>query len=776
MDNNQTHNNINSSQIPCENIFSTILNISHDAIIGIDQEQNIVLFNKGAQRIFGYTAEEIIGHPHTILLPPDKRKVHQTHIETFYKSSSTAKTMGERKEVLGMRKDGTTFPAAASIAKATYAGKTVFSVILRDISTQKQAERELLNGRDRLENIIESTHVGTWEWNVQTGEMNINRRWAQMVGYTLDELAPTSIKTLEDLVHPEDRERAEELMEMHFTFGTEFYEYEYRMKHKDGHWVWILDHAKVISQTADGKPLWVYGIHMDITERKIIEQALIDSERYLHHLLSATPSMTYSLKWDGEKMVPNWMSENLIRLLGYTQKETFEHNWWRSNVHPDDLQKVIEERHSILNTEHVLQEYRFRHKNGQYLWMRDELTLFHNHHGEPFEIIGTRINITEEKLADEQIRAQLRRVESLNTIQMVMVNSFDVRLTLNAVVEAAISELNVDAASVLLLNPYTGTLEYAAGKGFSTGRVQEGSFEAGEGVASRVVMERRKFHIPDLSEIKDQFARTPFISEEGFVTYIAEPLIAKGKVKGVLEIFHRSRLDPDSQWSNFFKTIAGQAAVAIDSAQSFEELQRSNINLSLAYDNTIEGWSHAMDLRDKETEGHTRRVTELTVQLSRAMGIREEQIVHIRRGALLHDMGKLGIPDYILHKPGKLTDEEWVIMKQHPQFAYDMLSSIDYLRPALDIPYCHHEKWDGSGYPRGLKGEQIPLAARIFAVIDVWDALTSDRPYRAAWSHEKTLAYIRDLSGTHFDPEVVDLFMKTMAEKEAQDDNRGAYS
>ena len=150
------------------------------------------------------------------------------------------------------------------------------------------------------------------------------------------------------------------------------------------------------------------------------------------------------------------------------------------------------------------------------------------------------------------------------------------------------------------------------------------------------------------------------------------------------------------------------------------------------------------------------------------MGISETQIVHIRRGALLHDMGKLGIPDYILHKPGKLTDEEWVIMKQHPQFAYDMLSSIDYLRPALDIPYCHHEKWDGSGYPRGLKGEQIPLAARIFAVIDVWDALTSDRPYRPAWSHEKTLAYIRDLSGTHFDPKVVDLFIKTMAEKEPQ--------
>ena len=779
MDTSQPYNNNartqNGSQSPCENIFETILNISHDAIIGMDQEQKIFLFNKGAQRIFGYKAEEVIGHPHTILLPPDKREVHQMHIERFNKSPETAKSMGERNEVLGMRKDGTIFPVAASIAKATYDDKTFFSVIVRDITGQKQIEQKLRSGQERLANIIESTHIGTSEWNVQTGELNINRRWAEMIGYTLEELAPISIKTLENLIHPENYDRAKELMEMHFAFGTDFYEYEYRMKHKEGHWIWILDHAKVITQTDDGKPLWVYGIHMDITERKTIEQALVDSERYLHHLLSATPTITYSLKWNGEKIVPNWTSENLTRLLGYTQKESYAPEWWRSNIHPDDLQMALAERQAIFNTEHVLQEYRFRHKDGHYIWLRDEISLFRDKHGDPLEIIGTRINITEQKLADEQIRTQLRRVESLNTIQMVMVNSFDVRLTLNAIVEAAISELNVDAALVLLLNPYTNILEFATGKGFTTRYIQEGSIKMGEGIAGHVVLERKNFYIPNLLDTEDQFVRTPFISEEGFVTYVAEPLIAKGKVKGVLEIFHRSQFKPGEQWSNYFKTIAGQAAVAIDSAQSFEELQRSNINLSLAYDNTIEGWSHAMDLRDKETEGHTRRVTELTLQLSRAMGISEAQLVHIRRGALLHDMGKLGIPDYILHKPGKLTDEEWVIMRKHPQFAYDMLSSIDYLRPALDIPYCHHEKWDGRGYPRGLKGEQIPIAARIFAVIDVWDALTSDRPYRAAWSHEKTLAYIRELSGTHFDPKVVDLFLNVMAEKEAQGDNRVAY-
>ncbi len=177
-----------------------------------------------------------------------------------------------------------------------------------------------------------------------------------------------------------------------------------------------------------------------------------------------------------------------------------------------------------------------------------------------------------------------------------------------------------------------------------------------------------------------------------------------------------------------------------------------------AYDATIEGWSMALELRDQETEGHTLRVAEMAVQMAESLGVGEEELVHIRRGALLHDIGKIGIPDSILLKPGKLTDEEWEIMKQHPIFAYNMLSEIAYLAPALDIPYCHHEKWDGTGYPRGLEGEQIPLAARIFAVIDVWDALLSDRPYRNAWPEEKVRDYIRAQAGTHFDPAVVDAF------------------
>lgn len=194
------------------------------------------------------------------------------------------------------------------------------------------------------------------------------------------------------------------------------------------------------------------------------------------------------------------------------------------------------------------------------------------------------------------------------------------------------------------------------------------------------------------------------------------------------------------------------------------DLQARNQELQASYETTLEGWSHALDLRDKETEGHTLRVTELTLRIARAMGFSAEQLVHVRRGALLHDIGKMGVPDQILHKPGPLTEEEWRSMKRHPELAYELLSPIQYLAPALDIPHYHHEKWDGTGYPDGLKGEEIPLAARIFAVVDVYDALTSDRPYRASWSKEQALAYIRSEAGRHFDPTVVDIFLKELSE------------
>ena len=364
----------------------------------------------------------------------------------------------------------------------------------------------------------------------------------------------------------------------------------------------------------------------------------------------------------------------------------------------------------------------------------------------------------------EQTVKQLERLAALRSIDLAISSVFDLQVTLTIVLHEVVKQLQVDAACVLLIQPGNSRLEYVAGQGFRTQNIETSSLRIGEGNAGRAVMERRIVEVPNLASSDSKFMRAQLLGEEGFVSYYAVPLITKGEVKGVLEIFHRSRLNADREWLDFLETLGGQTAIAIENSMLFQDLQRTNFELAMAYDATIEGWSRALDLRDRETEGHTQRVTDMTLKLARKMGLSEDRLVLIRRGALLHDIGKMGVPDYILYKPEELTKEEQSIMRQHPQLAYDMLEPIAYLRDALDIPYCHHEKWDGTGYPRGLAGTQIPLEARLFAIVDVWDAITTDRPYRKGWPREKALKYIREESGKYFDPKLVDVFLEEMGE------------
>jgi PAS domain S-box-containing protein len=358
-----------------------------------------------------------------------------------------------------------------------------------------------------------------------------------------------------------------------------------------------------------------------------------------------------------------------------------------------------------------------------------------------------------------QTQRRLERLAALRTIDMAITSSLDLRVTLNIFLDQVTSQLHVDAADVLLVNPHLRLLEHAAGRGFRTDAITRSRLRIGQGVAGKAAFERRTVHAPAVSAPDGEFDRTALLGSEGFTTVYATPLIAKGEVRGVLEVFHRSPFHPDSEWVAFFEGLAGQAAIAIDSAKLYTDLTRSNTDLTMAYDTTLEGWSKALDLRDKETEGHTLRVTEVTVRLARVVGIPEDDLVHVRRGALLHDIGKMGIPDAILLKPGPLTDEEWAIMRLHPVYAYELLSPIAFLRPALDIPYCHHEKWDGTGYPRQLRADRIPHAARVFTVVDVWDALRSDRPYRAGWPEDRVREYLRERSGIDFDPHIADTFL-----------------
>jgi putative nucleotidyltransferase with HDIG domain len=360
----------------------------------------------------------------------------------------------------------------------------------------------------------------------------------------------------------------------------------------------------------------------------------------------------------------------------------------------------------------------------------------------------------------EQTVKQLQRLDALRAIDLVISSTRDLQVTLNLVLDQIIKQLSVDAASILLTRPASGRLEFVAGEGFYSRNIEFSDTRIGEGYAGQALLERRTVRVPDLRNENERFLRRGLLADEEFVSYFGVPLIGKGEVKGVLEIFHRSELNPDPEWLSFLETLGGQTAIAIENASLFQDLQRSNSELAMAYDATIEGWSHALDLRDKDTEGHTLRVTEMAIKIARAMGVEEDQLIHMRRGGLLHDIGKMAVPDNILLKPEPLTEEEWEIMRQHPQLAYDWLVAIPFLKYALEIPYSHHEKWNGTGYPHGLRGELIPLAARIFTVADVWDALTNDRPYRKAWPPSQAIEYIREKSGTYFDPKVVKVFLE----------------
>lgn len=373
-----------------------------------------------------------------------------------------------------------------------------------------------------------------------------------------------------------------------------------------------------------------------------------------------------------------------------------------------------------------------------------------------------RAQVLAEALGNAVRRAALRqklakRVEQLEALRR-MDQAILASLGLEPSLEVLLGQVflaPVDAAALFLLEPGSRTLRLAAHRGFRLPPPKE--VPLGRGHLGRAALLGEEVAVEDLGQ--DPGMHPEFTLREGLRSERVYPLIARGKVVGALALFTRRPWDLPPEDEDYLRVLAEQGALALDSLRTLEDLLKTQRALEAAYELTLWGWAKAVELRDQETSGHTERVTELTLRLARALGVPEEELDHIRRGAILHDIGKIAIPDAILLKPGPLTEEEWAVMKKHPVYAYEWLSGIPFLKKALEIPYLHHERWDGSGYPLGLKGREIPLSARIFAVADVYDALTSDRPYRKAWPKEKALAYLKEQAGRLFDPEVVAAFL-----------------
>jgi HD-GYP domain-containing protein (c-di-GMP phosphodiesterase class II) len=360
---------------------------------------------------------------------------------------------------------------------------------------------------------------------------------------------------------------------------------------------------------------------------------------------------------------------------------------------------------------------------------------------------------------ENRLDEESRKLAVLQSINLALNASLDPQTTIKALVNLLRSHADVDAAAVFLLDEGTMKLRFAEGEGFFGQTIRSLSLASGQGLAGYAALRREAVFLADLDS-PGELSPDPFLLiEERFRSACAVPLVAMNRVMGVVEIFRRQQPENPEKWEDMIASVARQASVTLHRALLVEELERANLELNLAYDSTIEGWSRALDLKCREPEGHTGKVTEMTILLARRMGMKEKELQSIRRGAVLHDIGKMGIPDAILTKPGPLTEEEWKTMRLHPVYALKMLQPVTFLRDALAIPHSHHEHWDGQGYPLGLKGEQIPLAARIFAVVDVWSSLMTDQPYRKAWKPDRVLPYIRENAGRLFDPAVVEAFL-----------------
>ena len=492
-------------------------------------------------------------------------------------------------------------------------------------------------------------------------------------------------------------------------------------------------------------------------ERLAAEQALRESEGRFSTVFHSSPvSIGITRLADGQVIDANAAWE---KMTGYSRLEAagrspVDLDLW---VDAGDHQRLVER----LRQQGTVQNFEFqaRHKSGAIytLLMSAEMI---DLSGEPCMLTMAQ-DITERKRAEAQIKRQLEYLSALRAIDTVITSSFNLHISLDFILKQAAAVLAVDAADILIYDPFDRSLEWTAGYGLRLPTRPRPRLRLGQGYAGRVAHDQRRVIVQDINLAGGDLTQSHLPPGEGIVFYYGVPLVTKGQVKGVLEIMHRSALRPDEDWQNLVEALSSQVAIAIDSLELFEKIQQLNLELMLAYDSTLDGLGSALDYRLKEAEGHTQRVTEMAVELARALNLPDKDQVNVRQGALLHDIGMLGIPESVLLKQGALSEEERSVLQQHPQYAQTWLSHAAYLRPSLDIPYCHHEQWDGNGYPRQLKGENIPLAARLFSVVHMWDALQSERPYRKAWSRDNVVQYLRQQSGVLFDPQVVKAFFDT---------------
>ena len=760
------------------------INQSSDAVFLINEKMTFAYVNDAACRSLGYTREELL-----TMGPPDIDAVITDDAAKGIMEKQFANGFFPRFETWHKTRDGRIFPVEVSSSVVEYDGTKLSLTTVHDITERKRAEENLRISEEKYRALAENIPNVVFQCKNDSRYtfVYLNNAIEKLTGYTREDFLEKGLSFF-DLYHPDDLKTIPTPEENNITdINRNPFHITYRIRHKSGEWRWVDEWGTGITDS-NGKVEYLEGIMADITERKQHErerEAIISVSTALRQAGSKTGILNIIL----DQLVNLFEVDGAVLVLPNVQNGGFIDEMGRGVV--GERMKglsiptgkgvcnwVIANKTAYLNN-HADQDPLFyrpdllgdslcvacapllaQEKAIGALWISRQMDFAEQDLRLLNAIADIAANAIHRVMLHEQTERQLHHLIALHQIDIAISSNFDSNLTLNVILHNVKQELDVDAVDILLLDPITHTLDYADGLGFRTRGIEQSHVKLEDGQAGMAAREYRTVSSLNLKLVRESFSRSSLLADEEFIVHFATPLVVKGQVKGVLELFHRKAFEPESDWIDYFETLATQAAIAIESASLLDSLQRSNAELKIAYDATIEGWSRALDLRDKETEGHTQRVTEMALKLAEKMGMSDTEKQHLWRGSLLHDIGKMGVPDSILLKPGPLSEAEKEIMQQHPTYAYQMLSPISYLKPALDVSYCHHEKWDGSGYPRGLKGEEIPLSARLFAVVDVFDALTTDRPYRKAWSHEEVYRYIEGQAGKHFDPKIVRVFLE----------------
>ncbi|RMF98163.1 MAG: PAS domain S-box protein [Candidatus Schekmanbacteria bacterium] len=655
-----------------ESKFRSVTQTASDGIVSIDSCGKIVSWNSGAEKIFGYKENEIVGKSLERIIPKRLYKKFKEGFDYIIESKDFS-FLEKPIELTGLRKNGKEFPLELSLGSWYANGQIFFSAVIRDITFRKEYEKEVKMHAARAESLVRAAS-------------NLN-----------------SCIEYEKVLNTVCKEVAESLK---------------------AHSVSVFLYDEINDVFYNSKSLGIPSVYSEQIKP-------LPGKRY-RELFNKNELVFMT---NSSKGIEKFVNGKLFQLL---------------NIKTVAVAGMLRE-NKIVGLIKVF-------------WNEKDVNFNRNE----FELLKGLAHLSALALSNsiyfKNSLSHIEKLQALHDIDNAIATNADFNSTLDIILNSLVNHLKVDAADILILEDDV-TLSCVASIGFGRDMGSKISLQNIDYRISRIFETGKSVFITRIQDYPKEDFSFLHCNSEKISSYCAIPFFVKGEIKGILEVFTKKFCEESIEWISYLETIAEQIAIAIDNWNLLNELKVSNIELANAYDTTLEGWSKALDLRDRETEGHTQRVSDLTIKLALAFNISGEDLVHIRRGALLHDIGKMAIPDSILLKPAKLTEKEWEIMKRHPVFAYELLAPIKYLKNCIEIPYCHHERWDGNGYPRGLKKEEIPFPARIFAVVDIWDALCSDRPYRPAWEENRVIEYIREISGTHLDPEIVKKFLELIEQE-----------